>query len=105
MRFSGRFASATALVFGALTVLATGWPAEALAQGCAMCRTALEGQQGDPLTQAFNTSALFLMAMPYTVVGTFGVWIFLTSRRHAQDAGDELPMQEPLRPTEKETTL
>lgn len=55
-------------------------PAEALAQGCAMCKTALDGPM-DPTTEAFNVSSLFLMAAPYTVVGTVGVWMYLSARR------------------------
>jgi hypothetical protein len=56
------------------------FPAAALAQGCAMCKTALDGPV-DPLTEAFNVSSLFLMATPYTVVGTVGAWIYIASRR------------------------
>jgi len=55
-------------------------PADALAQGCAMCKTALDGPM-DPTTEAFNVSSLFLMATPYTVVGTLGVWMYLSARR------------------------
>jgi len=33
------------------------------------------------LTEAFNVSSLFLMATPYTVVGTIGAWIYIASRR------------------------
>ncbi len=55
-------------------------PETALAQGCAMCKTALDGPV-DPLTEAFNVSSLFLMATPYTVVGTVGAWIYIASRR------------------------
>ena len=55
-------------------------PADALAQGCAMCKTALDGPM-DPTTEAFNVSSLFLMATPYTVVGTLGLWMYLSARR------------------------
>jgi hypothetical protein len=57
-------------------------PADALAQGCAMCRTALQGQD-DPLAVAINTSILFLVTMPYLIVGTVGGWIYLQTRRQA----------------------
>ena len=57
-------------------------PADALAQGCAMCKTALDGPV-DPLTEAFNVSSLFLMATPYTIVGTVAAWIYIASRRRA----------------------
>jgi hypothetical protein len=38
----------------------------------------------DPLTDAFNWSVLFLMAMPYAVVGSIGGWLFYTYRREAK---------------------
>ena len=80
----------------ALAALVAACPADVLAQGCAMCKTALDGQ--DSLTQAFNTSTILLMASPYTVVTTVGLWMFLTSRRSAR-------LDESSRPTEKETEL
>jgi hypothetical protein len=58
-------------------------PSSALAQGCAMCQTALDGPP-DPLTQAFNVSSLFLMATPYTVVAGIGGWIYFAGRRRRE---------------------
>jgi hypothetical protein len=74
-------------VFAAIALV----PAAVLAQ-CAMCKTALDGPP-DPLTEAFNVSSLFLMATPYTVVGTVGLWIYRASRRHARhgDSQDTTP--------------
>jgi hypothetical protein len=63
-------------------------PADALAQGCAMCKTALDGPM-DPTTEAFNVSSLFLMATPYTVVGTLGVWMYLSARRAERTADQD----------------
>jgi hypothetical protein len=63
-------------------------PADALAQGCAMCKTALDGPM-DPTTEAFNVSSLFLMATPYTVVGTLGVWMYLSARRADRTADQD----------------
>ncbi len=66
-------------------------PSAALAQ-CAMCKTALDGPV-DPLTEAFNVSSLFLMATPYTVVGTVAAWIYIASRSRTQrrDHDDATP--------------
>jgi hypothetical protein len=75
--FAGVVAASLLLLGGALL------PTSVFAQGCAMCKTALDGP-ADPLTEAFNVSSLFLMATPYTVVGTIGAWIYLSSRRHAR---------------------
>lgn len=90
---SRRFAAVAALAAGAAVALALALaPPSALAQGCAMCKTALDGPV-DPLTEAFNVSSLFLMATPYTVVGTLGAWIYLAGRRRdrqlEQDAADQ----------------
>ena len=75
---------------------------DALAQGCAMCRTTLEGQEHDPLTAAINTSVLFMMVMPYVVVGTVGGWIVLASRRRGAGASaDRPPAAEPTQPEQR----
>ena len=56
-------------------------PRVVLAQGCAMCGSAL----GDgSLGQAFNTSILFMMAAPYAIVGTVGGWLFYKYRTAAR---------------------
>jgi hypothetical protein len=49
------------------------------AHACAVCVTGA----GDPTADAFNWSVLFLMAMPYLVVGAIGGGLFLTYRRSA----------------------
>jgi hypothetical protein len=73
-------------------------PADALAQGCAMCRTTLDGAT-DPLVGALNTSVLFMMAMPYVLVGSIGGWIFLSVWRRQTGEFDE-----PADAARKETT-
>jgi hypothetical protein len=65
----------------ALTILAIDLlvPAQSFAQGCAMCATYLNGT--DPRSDAFKTSILFLMTMPFLIVGTVGGWILWMYRR------------------------
>ena len=65
----------------ALTALAAGWLLSpgAMAQGCAMCRTAVEGQD-DALSRALSASTLFLLAMPFAVVASVGGWLFFSLR-------------------------
>jgi len=65
------------LVTGVLAISISG---EALAQGCAMCATYLSAN--DPRTQAFKTSIIFLMIMPFAVVGSVGGWVAWMHRRH-----------------------
>jgi len=67
-------------------------PADALAQGCAMCKTALDGPM-DPTTEAFNVSSLFLMATPYTVVGTIGDWMYFSARRGDRDSEHDTELE------------
>ena len=54
-------------------------------QACAVCLTGAAG--ADPVADAFNWSILFLMAMPYTVVGSIGGWLFYAHRRAAEKRG------------------
>ena len=46
-----------------------------------MCATYLSNGQ-DPRADAFKVSIMFLMAMPFTVVGVAGGWILWMYRRH-----------------------
>ncbi len=51
----------------------------ARAQSCAMCGSSFG--ENDPVSRAFSWSILFMMAMPYTVVGLIGAFFFFTYRR------------------------
>ena len=68
----------------AATLLALLGPgaSHALAQGCAMCGTAIKD---DPTGRAISWSVLFLISAPYTVVGLIGGYIFYSYRRAAAD--------------------
>lgn len=92
----------TAFLVAAASVLLA---AAARAQSCAMCRSALGD---DALGRAFSWSVLFLMAAPYTIVGTAAAFLFYkhwrasgrrratvidlagSARRHRQLAADEV---------------
>ena len=49
------------------------------AHACAVCLTG--AGTNDPVADAFNSSVLFLMAMPYAVVGSIAGWLFYNYRR------------------------
>ena len=53
--------------------------ADAVAQSCAMCGSSFG--ENDPVTRAFSWSILFLMATPYTIVGTIAAVLFYLHRR------------------------
>jgi hypothetical protein len=55
-------------------------PSDLLAQGCAMCKTAVGGSE-DPLARGLNVSILFLMSMPFLLAGSVGGWFFYMYRR------------------------
>jgi hypothetical protein len=55
-----------------------GSPAPVLAQGCAMCGSALAN---DPVGYAISWSILFLMTTPYAIVGAVASWLYFTYRR------------------------
>jgi hypothetical protein len=63
------------LIFFALAALALGHPVAA--QACPGCNNALNGDLG----LGFNTSILFMMAMPFTVVGCVAAGIVLLHRK------------------------
>ena len=76
-RDSRRFAVFLAL---ALAWLVGGAGAEVLAQGCAMCVTALGGPE-DPLGRGISISILFMLAMPFALVATVGGWFIYMFQR------------------------
>jgi len=66
-----------------LSLLALSWPALALA--CPLCN---EGIQEDPsLPMAYQASILFMLAMPFTVLGGIAGVIVYKFRQHARLAG------------------
>jgi len=67
-----------AVVVAGLAVLLV--PAQSWAQGCSMCATYLSNGK-DPRAEAFKLSIMFLMVMPFLIVGTTGGWIFWMYRR------------------------
>ena len=49
---------------------------------CAMCVTALENSpEGRGMAASFNRGILFLLAVPYAILGTVGVVVFRAHRR------------------------
>jgi len=80
---------ALALLFaGALVLLSR---ADAAAQGCAMCRTAL-GSVDDPLARGFYRSVLLLISAPYVVFGSIAGWLVY---RHVMAARSAATVLEP----------
>ena len=51
------------------------------AQACPMC---VESLKGSELGSGFNTSILFLLVMPFALVGSIGGGLFFYARRHSR---------------------
>ncbi len=75
-----RIVAALGIAGAAVLVAVALVPAESVGQGCSMCATYLSNGQ-DPRADAFKTSILFLMSMPFVVVGSAGGWILWMHRR------------------------
>jgi hypothetical protein len=56
-----------------------------VARACSVC---LSGDSG-PIADAYNWSVLFLMATPYTVIGSLGGWFVYKYRRAAKQQRSE----------------
>ena len=67
------------IVFGLLSFWTACFQIPAVAHACSVCWA---GDTG-PTADAFNWSILFLMAAPYSVLGSIAGWLFYTSRRSA----------------------
>jgi len=55
----------------------------AFAQGCAMCKTALENSaEGKVLAKSFDYGILFLMGIPYAMFGAAGIVVYRAYRKN-----------------------
>ena len=60
--------------------------ASAWAQGCAMCRTALESSpEGKVLASSFAQGILMILFVPYTLFGVFGFIVYRAYRKKSKD--------------------
>ena len=73
-------------VLAVLAVLLLAAPS-ALAQGCAMCGTAVQ-DSADPLARSISSSVLFMMSMPFALFITVGGWLFYR-HRHSPEGSKE----------------
>jgi len=70
------------LIVAALLVLALGLALPGLAEACPNCKDTIAGD--DPsqnLARGFYYSILFMLSMPFLIVGTFGGCMYLAVRR------------------------
>jgi ABC-type spermidine/putrescine transport system permease subunit II len=55
---------------------------------CAMCRAVLESEEGQSTAQGINDGIMFLMAIPYIIVGTIGYFIYRTFNKSKKTTTD-----------------
>ena len=48
---------------------------------CAMCRAALESEEGGEKAEAVNDGIVYLMAFPYLLVGILGYFIYKSRKK------------------------
>ncbi len=62
----------------------------AWAQGCAMCRTALEASpEGRVLASSFAHGILLMLFIPYTLFGLFAFIVYRAYRRKSKERQEE----------------
>ena len=70
-----------------MSLLAVALNLTANAQGCSMCRTALEqSPEGRAMAESFDYAILFLMGIPYAMLGAAGVAIYRAYRLKKRDS-------------------
>ncbi|MGE0609317.1 MAG: hypothetical protein AB7O62_19655 [Pirellulales bacterium] len=80
------------LTISALAVLALLLFSNSHASACPMCKAALSGQEGGgDLVQGFMWSIIFMLSMPFTLLGTFCGCMYLAVRK-ARAAQAEQPL-------------
>jgi hypothetical protein len=61
--------------------------APAFAQGCSMCRSALESSpEGKLLASSFAQGIVVMLVLPYALFGTFGYLVYRAFRKQRKDA-------------------
>jgi hypothetical protein len=88
------------LVLGLTSLFTTFIAVPASVHACSVCW----GGDTGPIADAFNWSVLFLMAAPYTVMGSMAGWLFYryrraTAKQETNEAG-EPPVQFAFNPEE-----
>ena len=59
---------------------------ELWAQGCAMCRAALESSpEGKTIAAGLARGILLMLALPYGLMGTFGFFIYRAYRKKSKE--------------------
>ncbi|TRZ45772.1 hypothetical protein [Robertkochia solimangrovi] len=63
-----------------LIIVLTLLPSDIMAQ-CAMCRAVLESGEGQEVARGINNGIIYLMAVPYVLIGVLGFFIYKKLRQ------------------------
>ncbi|MES2690882.1 MAG: hypothetical protein V4658_10800 [Bacteroidota bacterium] len=76
-----------AVVFILILILAS-FTADVFAQGCPMCKTALEEARnnGSSVGNTLNSGILYLLALPYLIASVFGIIWYKNARAKKRTA-------------------
>lgn len=69
------------LFFGVLFLLST----EAANAQCSMCRAVLQSEEGQATAKGINNGILYLMAIPYLLVGLVGWKVFQILKKSSKE--------------------
>jgi hypothetical protein len=73
------------LTIGLVVAAVLAFELSVFGQGCSMCRTALESSpEGKVLASSFAKGILMILALPYALVGLFGVAIYRAFRKQSK---------------------
>ncbi|WP_255573028.1 hypothetical protein [Hanstruepera marina] len=70
------------IIFIALIVFLFSTPSEAQ---CAMCRAVLESEEGQGVAKGINDGIIYLMAVPYILIGGLGFLIYKKFNKTKKD--------------------
>lgn len=53
---------------------------------CAMCRAVLESEEGQQTAKGINNGIVYLMIIPYVLIGTVGYFIYRNKKNSSSDS-------------------
>ncbi len=58
---------------------------------CALCKSSAESslREGDPEAKGLNSGIMYLLMMPYLLVGGLGYYWYVNQKKHAAEANSE----------------
>ncbi|MEW7293094.1 hypothetical protein [Aquimarina sp. 2304DJ70-9] len=74
----------TKILYISILLLLFSIPTEAQ---CAMCRAVLESEEGQEIAKGINNGIIYLMIIPYILIGAVGYFIYKNKRKPTNPKG------------------